>query len=377
MARPRRRSSKPPQVLSVYCDEAGNSGANLTDEAQPLYVIGGWAVPEEYSSEVAAAIKDFKQQVSPNSTELKGSRLLSRPKVQGSMNDFVKSMGQAGAWPIFAVFEKKFWIAGKVVECLLDPEYNTRANWRFFNNLDAKKELANQIYEFPPNVLDAFANTLRTGNFEELGYVIDSLRRVSDLLVMDELSEMLLGASENLVTIHNVEFRDPKRDHSLESVNVPAFVSFLQLLEKMSRNLTFDQVKVIHDQALHFEEGYNWVFETFQGILDDSPSFDSSGTPFLLKFAKITSFETRESDSDDFLQGADILASAVFRYARCAAQKEDIPKWLKESLATTIAGAILPAISDFPASGYLMGSDEFCGRMMAPVWESTSLQNLG
>jgi hypothetical protein len=365
-ARKRKLASSDASRLLIYCDEAGNSGPNLVDEAQPVYVIGGWAIPYRNQEKVLAVVKEEKSRLAPNADELKGSRLLSRDRVQRGLKEFIENVTTAGAWPMFAIFEKRFWIAGKVVECLLDPYYNTRASWSFYNNLEAKKSLANQIWEFPLDRLHEFAEVLRNGNFEQLGEIVDALRRVSDLQGMEELSYMLMGASENLVEIHEHEFKPKDWEHSLETVNVPAFASFLQLIEKMGRQSRFRGVEVVHDSSLEFEEGYKWVFEAFQGAVD-APFFDRSGIPFLLGLRKLISFETAHSEDSDILQAADLVASSLFRYARAAAFEEDIPSWLEEALAPVIGNALLPILDGLPAFGYLMGSDPFLDRLLAPV----------
>ena len=33
--------------FTFYCDEAGNSGLNYLDLAQPLHVVAGWIVPAD------------------------------------------------------------------------------------------------------------------------------------------------------------------------------------------------------------------------------------------------------------------------------------------------------------------------------------------
>src|SRR5262245_49053074 len=120
----------PSRFLSVYCDEAGNSGANLLDADQPVYVVGGWVVPDNRAGAVERVIEALTQGFAGQ--ELKGTRFLGRRRGQEAYPGLMRDIAGAGAWPVFAIFEKRFWIAGKVVEVLFDPTYNDASSWDFF-----------------------------------------------------------------------------------------------------------------------------------------------------------------------------------------------------------------------------------------------------
>ena len=60
----------------AYCDEAGNTGANLLDSDQPLFVMGGWLVLDPYIKAAQEHIREYVGLLARDDLELHGARLL-------------------------------------------------------------------------------------------------------------------------------------------------------------------------------------------------------------------------------------------------------------------------------------------------------------
>ncbi len=58
---------EPVPSFTIFCDEAGNSGGNLLDEAQPVYVLGGWVIEDAKIGLLEAVITKEAAQVSGGS----------------------------------------------------------------------------------------------------------------------------------------------------------------------------------------------------------------------------------------------------------------------------------------------------------------------
>lgn len=113
----------------IYIDESGNSGPNLLDISQPVYVLGGWLVPRIYVSTAEQAVRDLASKSGSPSQELHGVKFLKTTKGQMAFYDFLRAMGKAGGLPVYTIAEKRYWIAGKVVETYLDSLYNPAVPW--------------------------------------------------------------------------------------------------------------------------------------------------------------------------------------------------------------------------------------------------------
>ena len=60
----------------AYCDESGNTGANLLDPDQPLFVMGGWLVLDGFIEAAEEVIREYISLLAPGDNELHGIRLL-------------------------------------------------------------------------------------------------------------------------------------------------------------------------------------------------------------------------------------------------------------------------------------------------------------
>jgi hypothetical protein len=357
------RITMPVEELHIYCDEAGNSGANLLDLGQPTYVIAGWAVPPDNRAAVRVAIQHFRSILNVQANELKGSRILGRTRAQSMYGEFLRSMGPAGAFPVFAICHKRYWIAGKVVEKLLDPAWNRRGSWAFFADFEAKKALANSISEWPDAYLASFAAVLREPNMKELLEVIRSFQRLSRLGALDALDSMLLGAVENIDQIFEIEFDlsdQARRD--LEPVNVSSLSAFLQIVESFGRNVPGSRISIKHDTATEFTRGFQYVVDHQINLPEWELFYDE---PVVKKLQSVTSFEMVDSSQEELIQAADLLAHGLFQVSKAAAEGKSFAPWLLESLAQILFSA---GFGSTPP-GFVMGSDRFLSALYEPVGE--------
>ena len=60
-----------PGRISLYLDESGNTGTNFLDDAQPIYALAGWVVPEELREAAQRVIVESCSSIA--TPELKGA----------------------------------------------------------------------------------------------------------------------------------------------------------------------------------------------------------------------------------------------------------------------------------------------------------------
>ncbi len=128
----------------IYCDESGNDGPNYLEASAPFYVIARWVVPEKAVVDAAVEIESLRQKHCRDATELKFKTFRKKPSV---VCETMTRLGQIGLVPIYVVAEKRYCVAGKIVETFLDPYYNNRLSMPFTYDLPTKQELANALYD--------------------------------------------------------------------------------------------------------------------------------------------------------------------------------------------------------------------------------------
>jgi uncharacterized protein DUF3800 len=100
---------------TIFCDEAGFTGNNLLDPAQPFFTYAALAIdPEHASSIVASIIRDF----GVNGKELKGQRLLRSNRGRQAVSTILK---QCAKQALVSAFHKRYSLASKFFEYIFEP----------------------------------------------------------------------------------------------------------------------------------------------------------------------------------------------------------------------------------------------------------------
>src|SRR5208337_132298 len=128
----------------IYCDESGNDVPNYLNEQAPFYVLAGWVVPENAIVEAAVEMESLRQAHCPSAPELKFKTFQRKP---WAMSASMCRLGQLGLVPMYLVAEKRYCVAGKIVETFLDPHYNPALSMPFTGDIITKQGLANTLYE--------------------------------------------------------------------------------------------------------------------------------------------------------------------------------------------------------------------------------------
>lgn len=139
-------------MKTVYCDESGNTGSNFLDPQQPIYVLAGWWVDPNVEKNANDAVIRYLGSVPGSPRELHGAQLLRQSKGQSSTLQLFRELGALGCVPIFVLAEKRYCIAGKIIETFLDPYYNHLLCEEFAADVDMKQDIADTICELPEDI---------------------------------------------------------------------------------------------------------------------------------------------------------------------------------------------------------------------------------
>ncbi|MGW6108961.1 DUF3800 domain-containing protein [Bacillus subtilis] len=297
---------------TVFCDETGNSGSNYLDLNQPFFVIAGWIVPNK-NLKNTSYIEECTTSLGV-SNELKSSKLIKRKKARQKFIDLFDSLCiNLECIPTFVFAEKKYCVAAKIIETLLDPAYNNEVDYSFtFDNLK-KKELTEKVYSFPNESLEDFINFYLDGNAEKMTQCIRQMSDHAYSIGLYEISKLFKGALSGIV--NNLETEKAAHasmpNKAMEAINVPVFLSITQIIEKIGRKTKYN-FSLVHDETKQFEDAYTDIFKKFS----EADSFEAKltdGNSIIMGYKHLKDFSFISSSQSKWVQAADILAGVLGR----------------------------------------------------------------
>lgn len=329
-------------MYTVYCDETGNSGGNFLDTEQPFYVLAGWILPDTKVSDTSI-IMQLKQQLSITD-ELHGVNLIRRKKGQRAILNFFKQLGKYGAVPIFIIAEKKYVIAAKVIETLLDPMYNDLVGNEYTYDNVMKKKLAEKIYELSYETLSEFAGAYSQYDTSSMIKAIKRLVSELDGSNQHDLSRKITGSlkyiRENLESEKDTHHSLPNK--AMASLNVPVIISYLTMIEVFGRGMN-SKLALVHDKTKQFEEAYQDIFNMYSKA---SPTVFklTDGTPIVFGFKSLTSLTFKDSKECDWIQAADLLASAIGKCLKTVYKEENFTPEILDIAINTLPALLVEEI---------------------------------
>jgi len=102
----------------AYCDESGNTGANLLDPNQPLLVVGGWLVNDGLIEAAEQIVRENIELIAPLDNELHGIRLLRNEAGTRGILNLVQVL-QRGCGAICQIVEKRVLLVNHVFDIFL------------------------------------------------------------------------------------------------------------------------------------------------------------------------------------------------------------------------------------------------------------------
>jgi len=325
---------------TFYLDESGHAGVNYLDNDQPFHVAGGVLISATDRIVLDVTMRSLLVQ---DQTEIKASQLMRSARGQRRVLNIIEQIGQAHVMPFFVIMERRFSIAGKLVDIFLDPEHQDSVDWLPTVAIEQRHELTERLFdELDDQQLNEFALAYKAPNVANftntLNRIINSLRRGKD----DRLTKAFEGALRHVTSIVRAEtYGDGTTKHGdWAGLNVPSFSHALRSVDRFMDRTggTFD---VVHDSALQYEAAFRKVLAMI--AQPAAPIADlqlPDGTLFRGLYRNFGSFRTANSTLEPGVQAADIIAGAVAGVAKAAIAPLD--KWSPELHA--IAQAILPAL---------------------------------
>ena len=340
----------------VFCDESGNSGIDYLDANSPFLVLAGFIVADEARHKAEQAIVSFVNMLGLSmKRDLKFKDFWKDGRHDKTLALF-RSLGKAHTLPVFYIMQKRFAIAGKIVDVFLDPMHNKAAAWLPTTELRKRIDLTELVYTIHDDTLRAFAEAYRapTRHRDALLSCLEQLVAFADATGNAQLSYGFRGAMESLDEIIEAEDFDRReemgRHSTLASLNIPALTQFLRKCDMILDMYRPKRGVVVHDEQAQFASAFreytrmvqalgvgNKVLESI--LARDGINVDRVGV------RNIHHFEMGSGEREPLLLAADILAGGIARLMRSVYRREP---WTEAECE--LAELTLPAVMGERAS---------------------------
>ncbi|MBY6915744.1 MULTISPECIES: DUF3800 domain-containing protein [Clostridium] len=318
---------------SFYIDESGNTGTDWINNEQPYFVYGGWLVCDAQAGELKQYLSNFFSKT--QATELKAKKLFKQKKGILIFNNIFKEMCyKYRAFPIFCFVDKKFMIAGKIVETFFDGAYNPRINWYLTTPVELKKALAVCISE-NDEILIEFSKIIKncTASIDDMKKINQKLIKIFEkqnhIMVADTLRDL---KEENFLKMIDEFESVTKGKNGKNNITLTGttLVKLLNSAESICRIFN-GQAVIVHDKL----RGYNDVFLEIEKIFlkkDNPVSFGTEKKHIFSNFPHVDSITTVDSKSEILVQAADLLCGFVSKVFKSFLIEEELSEKALEIL---------------------------------------------
>ena len=344
--------------FDVYCDESGHSGGNDWDTQQPIYVLAGWAAQSAELSKAESCVLTCKTSSGSRASELKASRLLRTGRGQRAIADLTTCLCHHGCLPLFVIAEKKYVVAGRMVETFLDPFDNPRAEPQLSWDNNLKQDIANTLYRLPEALLAEYAVAHRYPSTDGLRKVVKDVSNCLAEMGERQLSQNVLGVTPKISKI--AQLLASTRDTM--PINVPVFVAFITMVELLGRWPGVGPTTLFHDKTLEFESTYAMLLAQFR----DAEEFDAmlpSGAIMTTGFESLSGFSSVRSEDCLMVQAADLLAGSLSAFVAAVTSGIRPP----EPIIRHISLDLMSFFQDKPKLCTVIASNDFLRRLFTFV----------
>lgn len=295
-------------TFTCFVDESGNTGPNLTDKQQPIFVHAGLFVPTPRLDEARQLAVDLRKTCLAAADELHVGILNTR-EGRRRVGDLLSALGELQVVPLVNIMERRMVHAHYVADVCFDYVWNSRADQKYVTSAEEKHALAQKLVDVVSNVeLDAFANAFRLRDAGALNASIDALAQALERASRPELASSIRGAKEQMAEQCEALNEADASATAMNTINVSSFAVVLSLCERFARDAKFEKGEFVHDECPQFP-AYKMMFELGQK-LDGDIAFDNGMSNVPIR--RIGRLATGDSKTEPLLQLADVIAG-MFR----------------------------------------------------------------
>lgn len=316
---------------TIYIDESGNSGPNYLDKNEGYFILAGWL-------DVNNMFDLHKDKISNmfGSDEGKNKKLLNSVAGRNVMADVLEYMDKIKCKPFVAIANKRFCIAARIVEVLLDPVYNNQVVMSFDDpqNYHNKKVLAYFLYEMLSDEdLQLFSEAYRGKGMtleQRKNVMIKAIEKIERSLRDNnemKLAEIIKNSKKDICENLSDEIPDNNDLSEMAARQAPNLwivTNFLLLLENNGRKYNY-KIHLLHDEQKKYDKHISNMLSLQKKNL-----------------VHIGDISFTESKENPMIQAADILAGSVNMILK---KKND--DWKNDNSFKRILNNIIPIMKDY------------------------------
>ena len=305
----------------TFIDEAGNTGDNLLDLQQPLFVLGAVSVLQTKQAEAEKVRKTlFLSVKEKEETEIKATKWYKSPKKRKAMATLLLELKRLDAQYHIVVVEKRFMIAGWAVNTFFDYANVGSDDMSFVNDADKRKFTADYYEQnCSDEDLTIVAQALQNPTRKAYLSAIDALRRnVPEKSCIDILN----CAERNVDELLDVETIPSKMfsESVFHSPNLTGFSTLCNMIAKMCLDEQ-SETKIIFDECPLCNEAFPKLFGIFEKVNQD---IQIPSLPNIYTWKnRILSVQKGKGQLEPLLQAADVLATSTDKVLQ-KCQKDDM-----------------------------------------------------
>lgn len=304
---------------TLFLDESGNAGPNYLDQEQPFHTEGGLLVPDAslvaVRTEIAASLGKFPAR------EFKAARLLKTKWAPLLAETLQSALRVEGVKLFFVTGERRYCLAGRIVETFLDPDTNPAAWFLPWWSVDARESAWEAVSWVDDAVLRQFAEAFRPLDPSALSHAAVAIAEDLDRIGFDHLAEACRSSVEHLEEIMRVariwlgKGFDAGQVHAL---NVPMCMHAAKLADRMLDTKAVPAAfRLVHDRVDWFSDVFVHASNTLGGETGTPLELPrQSGPSVRMGLRRLDSCAVADSKTELCLQLADVVASTVSRVLR-------------------------------------------------------------
>ncbi|RSZ38222.1 MULTISPECIES: DUF3800 domain-containing protein [unclassified Variovorax] len=326
--------------MRIYCDESGNTGLDLLNEAQPIFSIASTNLDADTCSRLVRRLLRQGQ------TEAKYSKLKGSASGQRALVEFFSAPELTSDTVKFLAADKDYYVITHLVDKLIEPPLHEAGHDLYKD--DAHVGLVNLWYFTGHTIFRngdwrkvkaAFVRALRERNPSAFGAFDDVLGRAavdSAPENRDFVTGLLLarGRLPEFIGVLDADAFDPAND------------MFINLINKWMA-LHPGQLEVVHDQSKPLKRNERFLRSMMQPVSARMIGYGKRKAELPLRVSK---FEFADSKDHPQLQLADIVAGAVVDCLLAWSNKRPANDYHKQMQSTRLASleidGMLPSIEN-------------------------------
>ncbi|MCR9240642.1 MAG: DUF3800 domain-containing protein [Rhodobiaceae bacterium] len=306
-----------------YIDETGNTGRNLFDDQQPVYITGALITRANFDLSYGANLKTKLDK--HDIQELHANEIGFR-KLELVAPDLLQILRHSDASFALSVVEKKYLLATKVVDSIFDSGENPSVPWDFYNLRPLRMML---VFKLSSLLCDDLAKNFWSILMERnKAKLLENLKKFCEAILV-RVPELPDAHSRQLFTDafqwvkENPDgpliFTQNRHDLKQHMPNTVAFSNLLRAVDQVSKIKRCPRTNLVHDSQHEFSNTLAFIHKFFANAPDEQ--IHHAGETYTLSVLPGSSFEMVPDENSLGVQIADTF---LWLYRRHTLGK-DIP----------------------------------------------------